>query len=60
MNLAQIFQVRQYMERVAHEFRTATALAEHAAQVFKLESELEDDDSPLWELAYGCIKEIGP
>lgn len=60
MNLAQIFQVRQYLERVAPEFHTATELAEHAAQVFKLESELEDDDSPLWELALSCIKEVGP
>ncbi len=60
MTLAQIFQVRQYMERVAHEFRTATALAEHTAQVFKLESELDDEDSPLWEIAYSCIQEVGP
>lgn len=60
MNLSQIFQVRQYLERVAPEFQTATELAEHAAQVFKLESELEDDDSPIWEIAYDCIKEVEP
>lgn len=60
MTPAQIAHVRAYMEQVAHEFRTATALAEHAAQVFTLDSEMEDDASPLWQIALSCIKEVGP
>ena len=60
MNRAQIFQVRQYMERLAHEYRSADELANHAALIFKLQSELEDKDSPIWKLADTCMKRARP
>jgi hypothetical protein len=60
MTRAQIFQVRQYMERLAHEYRSASELASHAALIFKLESELKKPQSPIWKLADTYMKRARP
>jgi hypothetical protein len=60
MTLSQLEQAARFMDQVAFDFQTAFELTVATARYLELLEELEDDDSPLWELAQEYVKDVGP